>query len=311
MKTKVILIFAFIFLVVFNSISESFNSSMNNKLFSYGISIAPTSTGTLDGSAFGNISWNTWLQTELDFSLVNEQTIISNSNANSTDLNSTTSIELDVVRINQNLLWNILPFKIDWLKLHMSIIADYANINDKNYGIDSTGTNFYLNQTQTQYIKPLVSLGAGFVSNIFQFDATYEVSPLAINESISGSSIQNSATGPSTTNFSGNDLGLETHFLGDISIDLDKLGFYCKGKYSQHLGYNDNVVNGIPTPYAYETIETQIEGGIKLKFIKLSGIIPSIGIAYSTYAFTPNGNLSGNQISSTTNHWSLTLGFRS
>lgn len=293
----------------FFSFSQGWNSKTNISIFSYGISIAPTSTGTLDGSAYGTILWNDWLQTELDFSLVNEQTIIANGNANSTDIKSMTSLEMDVIGVNQNLLWKLMPFKLEWLKLHSSIIADYANINDKNYGIDSTGSNFYLNQNQTQYIKPLVSIGAGIVYNIFQFDATYEVSPIAVNESISGSSIQNGGSGATTTIFSGNDLGLETIFTGFISIDFDFLGLYGKGKYFQHLGYDDSVVNGIPTPYAYKTIETQLEGGVKLKFIKLSGIIPSIGIAYSTYAFTPNANLSGNEIASTTNHWSLTIGF--
>jgi hypothetical protein len=306
---KQILIFIILFPFGFCEYSQNIYKQSNTGFFSYGITIAPTSTGNLDGSAYGTISWNDWLQTELDFSLINEQTIISNGNANSTDLNSTTGLDLDVVRVNQNLLWKYVPFKLDWLKFHLGIIADYANINNKNYGIDSTGTNFYLNQTNTQYIKPLASIGAGVVYDGFQIDATYEVSPFAVNESISGSSIQNGGSGPTTTNFSGSDLGLETIFTGFISIDFDFLGLYGKGKYFQHLGYDDSVVNGSPTPYAYKTTETQLEGGVKLKFIKLSGIVPSIGVGYSTYSFTPNSNLSGNQIASTTNHWNLSIGF--
>lgn len=306
---KYTLALIFIFILPLLAHSQNYEKDSNIGIISYGILIAPTSTGTLDGSAFGIISWNDWLQTELDFSLVNEQTIISNGNANSTDLNSTTGLDLDVARINQNLFWKYLPFKLDWLKLHLSIIADYANINDKNYGIDSTGTNFYLNQTNTQYIKPLASIGTGVVYNGCQFDATYKVSPIAVNESISGSSIQNGGSGPTTTYFSGADLGLETIFTGFLSIDFDFLGLYCKGKYFRHLGYDDNVVNGNPIPYAYETTETQLESGVKLKFIKLSGIVPSIGVGYSIYSFTPNSNLSGNQIASTTNHWKMTIGF--
>jgi len=298
-------------LILFNNLAfaDTTRQNDNRQLFSFNITFAPSLNNSLDGSANATFTWTDWLQTLLDFDMQNNQVLITNSEIDSSEVVSTLSGSCELARVNQNILWNYLPFHFDWLRLHLGIIGQYVNIDDTSFGIDATGINSYKNQSSTQSFKPLLAFGGGFLFGSISLDGTYKFTPIILNESLSGSSIQNSSLGLTKTSFSGNDQGLETIIDGSLNLDLSKIILFVNGELVKHLGYNRYVVNGEALPYAYQTMNISVSTGVKLNFLKVLGGIPYIGAKYVSREFAPNANLPGNQVENFTDHWDFSFGF--
>ncbi len=279
------------------------------KFATFDLSLAPTLTGSLDGRADATLNWLDWLQTLAELSALNNQQATSDSTGDSTRLTTTLSASVEVLRINQNLLWKILPFKLSWLELHAGALAKLVNIDEKRYGMDAAGAQFFDIQSTTRYIKPLVSVGGGLNFGLAKIEGIYEVSPLAVNESYSGTSIENGGSGVVNTPFSGSDIGLETRISGKAQFNLRAIGLYGTGEYFRHLGYNKYVASGVAKPYAYSTEDFLFGGGIKLNFLKLSGVSPYFGATWIQHQFNPISAASGGQIASSSEHWRLDFGF--
>lgn len=279
------------------------------KFASFDLSLAPTLTGSLDGRADLSLNWLDWLQTEIGVSALNNQLSTSDSSGDSTRLTTTLSASVEAIRINQNIIWKILPFKLRWLELHAGILGRLVNIDEKRFGMDASGSAFYDIQTTTSYLKPLASVGGGLNLGMAKLEGTYEVSPVAVNESYSGKAIENGGSGIVATTFTGDDIGLETRISGKARLDLRAFGLYGSGEYFRHLGYNSYVASGVAKPYAYTTVDYLLGGGVKLNFIKLSGVSPYLGATWIQHRFEPNASLSGGQKTANSDHWRLDFGF--
>ncbi|MCX7023810.1 MAG: hypothetical protein NT080_04230 [Spirochaetes bacterium] len=284
-------------------------SDPESRFAAFSLSLAPTATGSLDGAATATLTWLDWLQTGAEFSDVNSVIVISDASGDSTELVNTLGVTLEAVRVNQELLWKFLPFRLDWLRLNVGIIGRYVHIDDKSYGMDAAGDNFYKNESVTWYFKPLVAFGLGVRLGPVSLDGSYENSPVAIEEYLEGSSIQSSLGVPETVDFTGTDIGLETRLKGALDIDLGILALAGKGEWFRHIGYNRYVESGEAKPYAYETVDMLFGGGMRMKFLKISGVIPYVGASYALRTFDPLDSLSGGQKASEVSHWRLDIGF--
>jgi hypothetical protein len=289
--------------------AQDLNLGSKTKFAEFNLALAPTLTGSLDGRADLTLNWTDWLQTLAGVSALNSQDSTSGSSGDSTRLTTTLSGSVEALRINQNLLWKILPFKLRWLEFHAGALARLVDIEEKRFGMTLGPTAFYDLHSSTKYIKPMVSVGGGLNFGLVKLEGSYEVSPLAVKESLSGTSVESNGGAFTTTPFTGDDIGLETRITGEASLDFRALGLYGNAEYFRHLGYNKFVSGGTASPYAYSTVDLLVGGGVKLNFVKISGVSPYFGATWIQRDFEPLASLPGGQVPAINSHWRLDFGF--
>ena len=288
--------------------AQDLNVSKRSGFASFDLSLAPTLTGSLDGHADLDLRWIDWLETRAEFGALNSQQSTSDAAGDSTRLTTTLSASVEVARVNQELLWRLLPIELDWLRLHAGAMARLVSIDEKRYGMSAGGASFYDVHSSTSYIKPLAVVGGGLDFGSFAAEADYEVSPWAVRERLSGTAIDSSGSTPTTTPFTGSDIGLESRIAGKARLDFGAVGVYGRGEYFRHIGYNRYVSGGVAKPYAYTTVDLLIGGGVKLGFLKISGASPYFGMTWVKRDFEPHEAASGGQASSSSTHWRVDFG---
>mgnify|MGYP000993613175 FL=1 len=252
---------------------------------SFDLSLAPNTSGTLEGSASLRLRWAAFGESGLTFSASSFLEEYPEGGGTTTVIQSRKTLDLEVFRLPSDVL--ALRFgRTGGVSLSPVALVNGVVLDEDKYG-EGTGYIFYIAQ-RTMWAKPLLgadlNLGLGSVSAEMYYRTSW---PFTLNEYLEGSA--NYSTNGITT-YSVWDEGFETRLGGTVSF-RPAPGWTVRGgvDWVRHIGHS--VANSSliipPAPPPEFVYESQIlEGSVTLTF-PLGERRPMVGLAYARDAFRP------------------------
>lgn len=252
---------------------------------SFDVSLAPNTSGTLEGSASLRLKWASFGESGLQFSASSFLEEYPEGGGTTTVIQSRKTLDLEVFRLPSDVL--ALGFGGSGrVSLSPVALVNGVILDEDKYG-EGTGYVYYIAQ-RTMWAKPLLgadlNLGLGSVSAEVYYRTSW---PFTLKEFLEGSA-NYSTNGIST--YSVWDEGFETRLGGTVSF-RPAPGWTVRGgvDWVRHIGHS--VANSSliipPAPPPEFVYESQIlEGSVTLTF-PLGERRPMIGVAYARDAFRP------------------------
>ena len=246
---------------------------------SFDVSLAPNTSGTLEGSASLRLQWAPFAETGLFFSSSGFLEEYPEGGGTTTVIRSQKTLDLEVFRLPSDLL--ALRFGNGGrVSLSPVALVNGVILDEDKYGED-TGVVYYIGQ-RTLWAKPLLGADLGFAAGAVSAEVYYRTSwPLKLNEYLDGSANYNSVE----TDFSVWDEGFETRLGGQAAFRLAP-GWTLRGgvDWIRHIGHSVAVAAGVATDFVYES--QSLEGSLTLTF-PVGDRRPMVGLAYARDAFRP------------------------
>jgi hypothetical protein len=263
------------------------DKSAASKFYDFSIVLSPNTDGLVDSRAEINIFWTPWIDTSASFTSESFSQALTSGNDSSNIITSTKRINLQPFRINQELLWNILGLRLDFLTFNLGIIGKGVWINSNEYGYkESTTTDyFYIEKSDLTYFKPLVVFSTGLRIYFITLEGYGEVTPIPVSEHSEGSYL-NSITN-AKENFTIDDIGFESNYGVKLSIYLGLIDIGFKFNILRHIGYSQKYFQGIFNTYPYESNDLNYSIFCQLGFLNFNGNTPYIGVSLSQHIFIP------------------------
>lgn len=247
---------------------------------SFDLSLAPNTSGTLEGSASLRLRWAAFGESGLTFSASSFLEEYPEGGGTTTVIQSRKTLDLEVFRLPSDVLALSLGGS-GRVSLSPVALVNGVILDEDKYG-EGTGYIFYIAQ-RTMWAKPLLgadlNLGLGSVSAEMYYRTSW---PFTLNEYLEGSA--NYSTNGITT-YSVWDEGFETRLGGTVSF-RPAPGWTVRGgvDWIRHIGYSVAVAGGVATDFVYES--QSLEGSLTLAF-PVGERRPMIGVAYAYDAFLP------------------------
>jgi hypothetical protein len=200
---------------------------------------------------------------------------------------------LTALEINDELLWNLVQFKLDFIDFNVGVIGKLVYQENHEYGYkESTPPSyFYIENSTVNYVKPLVSFGLGI--NLFFMDVRGygEITPIAVSEHTEGDFLYSIDNIKKT--FTTDDNGFDSTYGGKVSLDFNVITLGGGIEYFRHIGYSRKYSGTDFIDYVYELVDLSYSINVKLDFLKFTGSIPTIGVSIIENSFNPVQNISG------------------
>ena len=250
---------------------------------SFDLSLAPNSSGALEGSASLVLRWAGFAQTGLLFSADSFMEEYDEAGGGSTVvMRSATTLDLELFRLDEDAL--SLAFPGGSVSASVAAIANGAVIDEDRYG--HSPAYVWFQGQRTMWVKPL--LGADLSARLgpLSLAGYYRTSwPFELEEYVEGSALYSPAV--TETVYAAHDRGFETRAGGSLSLGLGG-SWSLRGGFDwiRHIGYSVSMdsVSGVATDFVYEM--TSLEGSLTLAF-PVGSYRPVLGVAWAFDRFAP------------------------
>lgn len=247
---------------------------------SFDVSLAPNTSGALEGSASLVLRWAGFAQSGLLFSADSFMEEYAEGGGVTTVIRATKTLDFEVFRLRDGFFG--LEFPGGGASLSAALIANGALIDEDRYG-RGTGYAYYQSQ-RLMWVKPLLGVDASARLGALSLDGHYRTSwPFELDEYVEGTAFYSSF--PSEAAYSVKDRGFETRLGGGLSLEAAK-GWTIRGSFGwiRHIGYAAAMSGGVAQEYVYEMVD--MEGSLTLAF-PVGSYRPLVGVALASSAFKP------------------------
>lgn len=280
-----------------------------NKFIKLNLSISPNTDGFLDGNASIELNWMPFLQSGILFISNGFTQAINEGNDDYTTISSTKTLVLNALKINDELLWNIIGINFDFIDFYIGIIGKWVNTITKEYGYkESTPpAYFYIENSELNYIKPLFAFGLGIDILFINLNGYGEITPIPVTENTEGNFLY--SIDSQKKNFSITDIGFDSRYGGNVILKLNIIDIGFNIDFYRHIGYSEKYFGGDFNRYVYETIDLSLSAYVALDFFKSIGTIPVIGFTYIQHSFNPSSTQYG-LVQFTNERYRIDIGFK-
>lgn len=246
---------------------------------SFDVSLAPNTSGTLEGSASLRLRWASFGESGLTFSASSFLEEYPEGGGTTTVIQSRKTLDLEVFRLPSDIL--ALRFgRTGGVSLSPVALVNGVMLDEDKYGED-TGVVYYVGQ-RTIWAKPLLGADLKLSLGTASVEVYYRTSwPFTLREYLEGTANYSTVVTP----FSVWDEGFETRLGGTLSF-RPAPGWTVRGgvDWVRHIGYSVAVAGGVATDFVYES--QSLEGSLTLTF-PVGERRPMVGVAYAYDAFLP------------------------
>ncbi len=250
---------------------------------SFDLSLAPNTSGTLEGSASLRLKWASFGESGLQFSASSFLEEYPEGGGTTTVIQSRKTLDLEVFRLPSDVL--ALGFGGSGrVSLSPVALVNGVILDEDKYGQGTVPAAYvYFVEQRSMWAKPLLGADLNIVLGSLAAEVYYRTSwPFTLKEYLEGTA--NYSTDGATP-FSVWDEGFETRLGGTVSF-RPAPGWTIRGgvDWIRHIGYSVAVAGGIATDFVYES--RSLEGSLTLTF-PMGERRPMVGVAYAYDAFLP------------------------
>ena len=188
---------------------------------SYSLSFVPGLDGSINIRAGLDYRWLSWMSSGILF--YTDNYVRTNDTAQDVSTLSSTgrTAMLTLIELNQDLVWQLLKFRLDWLDFSAALVGGYNYIAQEEYGYDpsSSPVLFYLNESTATILKPLQRYRLGLDFGFLKIAGLFQSTLYWTNEDVTTNhytSIMTEEAVPTSKTYFGGD----TLAGGDLELDL-------------------------------------------------------------------------------------------